>query len=57
MRNLQTNEQNAIQMAGVPVEVRDEIEARLQEYIAYRLEAGPRSIRFLEHLKTEGARS
>jgi DNA repair protein RecO (recombination protein O) len=56
LRNLQTNESAILQLSGLPVEVQQEVEARLQEYITYRLEKGPRSIRFLDQLRTEGVR-
>lgn len=56
LRNLQTNESAMLQLPEIPVEVGQEVEARLQEYIEYRLEKGPRSVRFLDQLRTEGAR-
>lgn len=56
LRNLQTNESATLQLASVPSDVGQEVESRLQEYIAYRLEKGPRSVRFLEQLRAEGAR-
>jgi DNA repair protein RecO (recombination protein O) len=56
LRNLQTNESGILQLSGVPIEVGQEVEARLQEYITYRLEKGPRSVRFLDQLRTEGVR-
>jgi DNA repair protein RecO (recombination protein O) len=56
MRNLQTNESAIVQLSGVPADISGEVEARLQEYIAYRLEKAPQSTRFLEHLRAEGVR-
>lgn len=56
LRNLQTNESAILQLSGLPADVGQEVESRLQEYIAYRLEKDPRSVRFLDQLRTEGAR-
>jgi DNA repair protein RecO (recombination protein O) len=56
LRNLQTNEAAILQLPEIPIDIRQEVEARLQEYIEYRLEKGPRSVRFLDQLRTEGAR-
>jgi DNA repair protein RecO (recombination protein O) len=53
MRNLQTNETATIQILGIPSDVHREVERRLQEYITYRLEARPRSVAFLERLRSE----
>lgn len=49
LRNLQTNE-SALVQAGVADAVHREVEQRLQDYIIYRLEAKPRSIRVLERM-------
>ncbi len=56
LRNLQTNEAAILQLPELRLEVGQEVEARLQEYIEYRLEKAPRSVRFLDQLRTEGAR-
>jgi hypothetical protein len=54
MRNLQTNEAAVLSLAGVGEGVRREVEQRLQDYIAYRLESRPRSLAVLERLRSEG---
>jgi len=51
MRNLQTNEGVVLQLSQLGEDVRREVERRLQEYIVYRLESRPRSLRFLERLR------
>lgn len=55
MRNLQTNENAMLQLGSLPEPVARELDQRLQEYIAYRLESRPRSLKFLEQLRSEGA--
>ena len=53
LRNLQTNETVMLQMSNLAETVRREIEQRLQEYIAYRMESRPRSLKFLDQLRAE----
>jgi DNA repair protein RecO (recombination protein O) len=55
MRNLQTNEAATVQLADVAEQILREVEKRLQEYIEFRLESRPRSVRFLEHLRAQSA--
>lgn len=55
MRNLQTNEAAMLRIAGISVPVLREVERRLQDYIAYRLESRPRSLTFLERLRAENS--
>jgi DNA repair protein RecO (recombination protein O) len=54
MRNLQSNENAMLRVAQIDDAVQREVEKRLQEYIVYRLERRPRSVSFLERLRTEG---
>jgi DNA repair protein RecO (recombination protein O) len=56
LRNLQTNEEGMLRVGGLSAELHRELESRLQEYIIYRLERRPRSIRVLERLRAEAAR-
>lgn len=56
LRNLQTNEMAMLGLSDVPIHVGQEVEARMAEYISYRLEKAPRSVRFLDRLRAEGAR-
>lgn len=53
LRNLQTNESSVLQIGQLPEEIRREVEQRLTEYIAYRMESRPRSVRFLDTIRTE----
>lgn len=55
LRNLQTNEHAMLSLPDMPEDVQREIEQRMHEYIVYRLENRPRSIKFIEHLRAEGA--
>jgi DNA repair protein RecO (recombination protein O) len=55
MRNLQTNERAMLQLGALPESVSRELDQRLQEYIAYRMESRPRSLKFLDQLRSEGA--
>jgi DNA repair protein RecO (recombination protein O) len=55
LRNLQTNESAMMRLPDLPASVSREVEARLQEYIAFRMEARPRSLKFLDQLRAEGA--
>jgi DNA repair protein RecO (recombination protein O) len=57
LRNLQVNEQAMLQLPELEDEVRREVGVRLNEYIVYRLESQPRSLGFLERLRTEGVGS
>lgn len=57
MRNLQTNEAAALQLRAVDDAVARELEARLHEYITYRLERRPRSVSVLERLRNEELRT
>ena len=50
-----TNEEAIIGLLDVGESVRREVERHLQEYIIYRLESRPRSLKFLERLRAEGA--
>jgi DNA repair protein RecO (recombination protein O) len=54
LRNLQVNEQAMLQLPELEDEVRREVGARLNEYIAFRLESQPRSLVFLDRLRAEG---
>lgn len=54
MRNLQTNENTMLQIAELDEDIQREVERRLHDYIVYRLESRPRSMRFLERLRSEG---
>jgi DNA repair protein RecO (recombination protein O) len=53
LRNLQTNEAALLEVEDIDAGVRREVEQRLQEYVSHRLESRPRSINFLERLRTE----
>jgi DNA repair protein RecO (recombination protein O) len=55
LRNLQTNESTVLQTNSIAEGVQKEVEKRLQEYIEFRLESRPRSIRVLEHLRAGAA--
>lgn len=55
LRNLQTNESAMLDITGLDVEVRREVERRLHEYVMHRLESRPRSLAFLDRLRAEGA--
>jgi DNA repair protein RecO (recombination protein O) len=55
LRNLQTNEEAVFHLPALDRSVLRETEQRLYEYIVYRLETRPRSLRFLERLRAEGA--
>lgn len=57
LRNLQVNEQAMLDLPELDEELRREVSDRLTEYIAYRLEARPRSLAFLERLGAEEART
>jgi DNA repair protein RecO (recombination protein O) len=57
MRNLQVNEGAMLRLPDLEDEVRREVGTRLSEYIVYRLESQPRSLAFLERLRSEGMRS
>lgn len=53
LRNLQTNEDAVLKVSGLDPDVQREVERRLQEYITFRLEDRPRSMRFLDRLRAE----
>jgi|SRR5579875_690486 len=55
LRNLQRNEVAVMNLSDIPVDVGNEIEHRLQEYVTYRLESRPRSVAFLDRLRSESA--
>jgi DNA repair protein RecO (recombination protein O) len=55
MRNLQTNESGMLQLPPLREDIRREVEQRLSEYITYRLEGRPRSVRFLDTLRAENS--
>lgn len=55
LRNLQRDETPVLGLSDLPAELGDEVERRLQEYITYRLEARPRSVSFLDRLRSESA--
>ncbi|HEX6507950.1 MAG TPA: DNA repair protein RecO [Chloroflexota bacterium] len=57
LRNLQTNEDAVVGLPALDGEVRREVENRLGEYIAFRLESRPRSLGFLERLRAESTGS
>jgi DNA repair protein RecO (recombination protein O) len=57
LRNLQVNEAAMLRLPELENEVQREVGARLNEYIAYRLESRPRSLAFLDRLRTEGVQS
>jgi len=57
LRNLQVNEEAMLRLPELEDDVRREVGARLSEYVAYRLEAQPRSLSFLDRLRTEGVGS
>lgn len=54
MRNLQSNESVMLRVGQIDDAIQREVEKRLQEYIVYRLDRRPRSVSFLERLRTEG---
>lgn len=54
MRNLQVNELAVLQLPAVNEAAAGEVEQRLREYILYRLESVPRSLKFLERMRAEG---
>lgn len=53
LRNLQRDEKAVLGLFDLPMDLTDEVERRLQEYITYRLEARPRSVSFLDRLRSE----
>jgi DNA repair protein RecO (recombination protein O) len=53
MRNLQTNESGMLSLPALRQDIRREMEQHLNEYITFRLEARPRSVRFLDTLRAE----
>lgn len=55
LRNLQVNEASMLQIAELPADVRREVEQRMHEYIAYRMESRPKSSAFIERLRSENA--
>lgn len=57
LRNLQNNERATLSLSALDPDVHREVEARLREYIVYRLERAPRSAGFLDRLRTERARA
>jgi DNA repair protein RecO (recombination protein O) len=54
MRNLQTNEDAILRLPSLNRGLHEEVERRMQEYIIHRLESRPRSIAFLDRLRSEG---
>jgi DNA repair protein RecO (recombination protein O) len=54
LRNLQTNEGAMLAVTDVGESIEREVEQRLQEYIAHRLESRPRAVSFLEHMRAQG---
>jgi DNA repair protein RecO (recombination protein O) len=57
LRNLQVNEGAMLRLPELENEVRQEVATRLSEYISYRLEARPRSLAFLDRLRSEGVQT
>lgn len=57
MRNLQTNEGAVLALPAVDATLHREVELRLREYIAFRLERLPRAAVFLDRLRSENARA
>lgn len=53
LRNLQTNREAMVAVRELEDSVQTEVERHLQEYIAYRLEARPRSLAFLTRIRSE----
>lgn len=55
LRNLQTSEEQMLRLPALREEVGRELEQRLHEYVTYRMESRPKSMKFLETLRTENA--
>jgi DNA repair protein RecO (recombination protein O) len=53
LRNLQSNEEAVLSLRNLPEPIRGEVEQRLQDYVTYRMEARPRSTRFLNQVRAE----
>jgi len=52
LRNLQTNPEQILRLQSVDARLAREIESRLGEYIAYRLERRPKSVAVIERIET-----
>ncbi len=55
LRNLQTQEEQMLRLPALAADVRREVEKHLQEYVVYRLESRPKSLSFIERLRSEAA--
>lgn len=53
LRNLQSNEDAVLGLRQLPDATGREVEQRLQDYVMFRMESRPRSVRFLEQLRAE----
>ncbi len=53
LRNLQKNEDAMLRLPAIDREVLREMGTRLNEYITYRLESQPKSLAFIERLRSE----
>jgi DNA repair protein RecO (recombination protein O) len=55
LRNLQTNEQATLSVPQVDDTIQREVEKLMLDYIIFRLEARPKSLRFLDRLRSDTA--